>query len=75
MNFCSYAATPKLTKSLASKTSNEPLYLQDCIISLEGCKVTLLTVYDGANGIGGNKINLEDGGKGGFLCESFWGCE
>jgi hypothetical protein len=26
-----------------------------------------LTVYDGANGIGGNKIYLEEGGKGVFL--------
>lgn len=29
--------------------------------------MTLLTVYDGANGIGGNKIYLEEGGKGVFL--------
>jgi ribonuclease J len=34
---------------------------------LEGCKVTLLTVYDGANGIGGNKIYIEEGCKGVFL--------
>ena len=26
-----------------------------------------LTVYDGANGIGGNKLYLEDKGKGVFL--------
>ncbi|MCJ7443402.1 MAG: hypothetical protein MUO26_02530 [Methanotrichaceae archaeon] len=29
--------------------------------------MTLLTVYDGANGIGGNKIYLEKDGKGVFL--------
>jgi ribonuclease J len=29
--------------------------------------VVSLTVYDGANGIGGNKLYLEDGGKGIFL--------
>jgi ribonuclease J len=30
-------------------------------------KVVSLTVYDGAMGIGGNKLHLEEGGKGVFL--------
>ena len=29
--------------------------------------MVLLTIYDGANGIGGNKIYLEENGKGVFL--------
>ncbi len=33
----------------------------------EGDALVSLTVYDGANGIGGNKIYLEEGGRGVFL--------
>ena len=33
----------------------------------EATRITSLTVYDGAHGIGGNKIYLEEKGKGVFL--------
>jgi ribonuclease J len=37
------------------------------MIHLGGHGMRSLTVYDGANGIGGNKIYLEEGSQGVFL--------
>ena len=42
-------------------------WVSNVLVGVGGFKLVSLTVYDGANGIGGNKIFLEENGKGAFL--------